>query len=250
MLREAVIVLVVALVLASVLRAFVVQAFVIPSGSMEPTLQCDQAVDPSCDANVSDRVVASKLSTRFGGVKRGEVVVFADPANWLQGDGVVTDSAGAGGALRTGLQFVGLVPNDSQGHLIKRVIGVGGDHIQTDDQGLIRVNGTVLQEGDYLKAGAVPSLCSFDVTVPADEVFVLGDNRSNSGDSRYHLADANHGMVPVADVTGRAVGRVWPLDRIGWLGVPDTFGGVPATDPPQDANRSYQAPSGMAPCQR
>jgi len=223
LLREAAVVLVVALVLASLLRAFVLQAFVIPSGSMEDTL------------DINDRVVVSKLTTRFGSVHRGDVVVFSDPGSWLAAEPVAVPPTGVRGAVRHGLQFVGLVPNDAQGHLIKRVIGVPGDRVQSDANSRVRVNGYVLPESDYLKPGANPTDCTFDVTVPAGSLFVLGDNRGNSGDSRFH------GLVPISLVTGRAVARVWPVDRIGGLGAPSTFEAVPA---PTAASR--QAPAQQA----
>lgn len=248
--REAVLVLVVALVLASVLRAFVVQAFVIPSGSMEDTLQCDRVLGNSCQSDASDRVVVSKLNTRFGGVDRGDVVVFQDPDHWLPPEQTLAAPSGVRGALRRGLQFVGLVPNDAQGHLIKRVVGIGGDRVQTDAQGRLRVNGQVLDESDYLKPGVVPSVCSFDVTVPAGDLFVLGDNRADSGDSRYHLTDDHAGMVPVSYVTGRAVARVWPLSRIGGLGVPSTFDHVPGPSAASTAAPSYPAANGASACPR
>jgi len=238
LLREAVVVLVVALVLASLLRAFVVQAFVIPSGSMEDTL------------DINDRVVVSKLTTRIGGVDRGEVVVFSDPDNWLLAEPVAQTPTGAGGAVRRGLQFVGLVPNDAQGHLIKRVVGVAGDRVQSDAQSRVRVNGQVLAESDYLKPGVNPTDCTFDVTVPAGSVFVLGDNRSNSGDSRYHAADRNGGMVPLGLVTGRAVARVWPVDRIGGLGVPSTFQTVPAPSASSRDAAAQPAAPGASACSR
>lgn len=250
LLREAVLVLVVALVLASVLRAFVVQAFVIPSGSMEDTLQCSRALDPSCESDASDRVVVSKLNTRLGGVDRGDVVVFEDPDNWLQTTQTLVAPTGPRGALRRGLQFVGLVPNDAQGHLIKRVVGIAGDRVQTDAQGRVRINGQVLDEGGYLKPGVVPSVCSFDVTVPPGSLFVLGDNRPNSGDSRYHLSDRYAGMVPVGFVTGRAVARVWPLSRIGGLGVPATYDDVPGPTAASTAAPAFPAANGASACSR
>ncbi len=232
LLREAVVVLVVALLLASLLRAFVVQAFVIPSASMEDTL------------DINDRVVVSKLTTRFGSVSRGDVVVFSDPGSWLEAEPVVPTSTGVRGALRHGLQFVGLVPNDAQGHLIKRVVGVPGDRVQSDAGSRVRVNGHLLPESGYLKPGVNPTDCTFDVTVPPGSLFVLGDNRSNSGDSRFR------GMVPEGLVTGRAVARVWPVDRIGGLGAPSTFEAVPE---PGAASREAPAqPSapGAAACAR
>jgi len=237
-------------VLASVLRAFVVQAFVIPSGSMEDTLQCNRALDTSCQADASDRVVVSKLNTRIGGVDRGDVVVFEDPDNWLQTSQALVVPQGPREAVRRGLQFVGLVPNDAQGHLIKRVVGVGGDRVQTDAQGRLRVNGRVLDESGYLKPGEVPSLCSFDVTVPVGSLFVLGDNRSHSGDSRYHLTDRYAGMVPLSYVTGRAVARVWPVSRIGGLSVPSTFDDVPGPTAASTSAPAYPAANGASACPR
>lgn len=232
LLREGAIVLVVALVLASLLRAFIVQAFMIPSGSMENTLLCKAGTASddggSCTADTSDRVVVSKLSNHLGGIDRGDVVVFADPDHWLP-NSATPRPTGLSGVVRRGIQFIGLVPDDATGHLIKRVIGVGGDRVRTDADGHVLVNGRVLQEDGYLKAGTPASSdCSFDVTVPAGSLWVMGDNRDNSSDSRLHQRQRFAGMVPLSLVTGRAVARVWPVGRVGGLGVPDSFEDIPA----------------------
>jgi signal peptidase I len=210
LLRETVIVVGLSLVIATLVRIFLVQAFLIPSQSMEDTLL------------VGDRVLVSKLTTRFGEIERGDVVVFADPDGWLS---PLPDQTAAtlGGRLRDALQFVGVLPDDSEGHLIKRVIGVGGDTVACcDENGQVTVNGTAVDESAYLRPGDEPSVTTFEVDVPEGELFVMGDHRSNSGDSRVN------GTVPETKVTGRAFAVVWPISNWARLSDPDTFEAVPA----------------------
>jgi signal peptidase I len=203
-LRETVIVVVLSLVIATVVRVFLVQAFVIPSSSMEDTLLVD------------DRVVVSKLTTRTGEVHRGDVVVFADPGGWLPPP---VDGTGWRAAVRDGLEFVGVLPDSSEGHLIKRVIGLPGDHVTCcDTDGQLVVNDVPLDEWDVLKPGVErASEEDFDVVVPPDQLWVMGDNRPNSADSRVH------GPVPLDVVTGRAMAVVWPLSHWAGLGRPDAY---------------------------
>jgi signal peptidase I len=210
--KEIAIVVVLALALATVVRVFLFQAFLIPSGSMENTLL------------VGDRVLVSKLTTRFGEVRRGDVVVFSDPGSWLGPPPPGPD--GVRGFVSDALQFVGVLPSDSEGHLIKRVIGVGGDQVACcDEQGRLTVNGVGVDESELLKPGVAPSSTEFDVTVPDGSYWVMGDNRPNSGDSRVH------GAVPGASVVGRAFTVVWPPDRWAGLGRPDTYDAVGASTP-------------------
>jgi signal peptidase I len=210
--REIAIVVLLALLLATLVRLFLFQAFLIPSGSMENTLL------------IGDRVLVSKLTTRFGEVERGDVVVFSDPGNWL--GPVPPGPGGVRGAVSSALQFVGVLPSDSEGHLIKRVIGLGGDRVQCcDADGLLTVNGVAVDETDHLKPGVAPSLQEFDVIVPQDSLWLMGDNRPNSGDSRVH------GAVPHDDVVGRAFVIVWPYDRWGGIGRPDTYDAVVGAAP-------------------
>ena len=205
--REIVIVVALALALATLVRVFLVQAFLIPSGSMEDTLQ------------VGDRVLVSKLTTRLGEIQRGDVVVFSDPGSWL--GPVPPGPGGVRGALSEALQFVGVLPSDSEGHLIKRVVGVGGDRVACcDSAGRLTVNGVAVDESDLLKPGVAPSLQEFDVRVPDGSFWVMGDNRPNSGDSRVH------GAVPAEDIVGRAFLVVWPPDRWSGLTRPDTYDAV------------------------
>jgi len=182
-------------------RALVVQSFVVPSGSMQPTI------------DVGQRVLVSRLSYRLGDIRRGDVIVF-------DGTGVFTPRpAPARNALASlGRAIAGAVgvPLDDRDFL-KRVIGLPGDRVTCcDADGLITVNGAPLHE-PYL-AGEVPSLTPFDVRVPADRLWVMGDHRSDSADSRAHLGDPGGGMVPTDSVVGRAVAVWWPFPDAGWVG--------------------------------
>ncbi len=207
-LREAVIVIALSLVIATLVRIFLVQAFLIPSTSMEDTLL------------VGDRVLVSKVTTRFGDIERGDVVVFADPNGWLAAP--PEDETGLGAWVRNALQFVGVLPDDSEGHLIKRVIGVGGDVVACCTDGRVTVNGTPLDESLYLRPGDEPSATEFEVEVPEGELFVMGDHRANSGDSRVH------GTVPEDRVVGRAFVIAWPVSRWSGISAGDAFDSVPA----------------------
>ncbi|MDT0213750.1 signal peptidase I [Rothia sp. ARF10] len=217
-LREFVVVVAMALALSFVVKTWLVQAFYIPSGSMEDTLI------------LNDRVVVNKLVPDVVDVQRGDVVVFQDPGEWLSSVPEVSHGPLRDGVERV-LSFVGLLPDTSDNHLIKRVIGLPGDHIVCcDAQGRLTVNGVPLTE-PYVKPGDVASSITFDITVPAGKVWVMGDHRSDSEDSRFHDPDGTgeQGSVPIADITGRAVAKVWPLDRAGWLSRPEsTFSDVPA----------------------
>ena len=213
--KEIVIILVVALGLSFLVRTFIVQAFYVPSQSMEDTLI------------PNDRILASKLSTRFGGVKRGEIVVFRDPGEWLDA-AQKEPSGGVAGAL----EWVGLLPSNTGDDLVKRVIGVGGDHVRCcSTDGRIVLNGVPLTE-PYIKPGDTTDDVRFDVVVPEDRVFVMGDNRNASADSRYHLND-NQGTVPEENVVGRVVLTVWPFSAFSTHPIPP----IPFDDPRLDENQ-------------
>ncbi len=169
-----------------VLTAFLAKPFAIPSGSMEPTLRA------------GDRVLVDRLAYRLGPIERGDVVVF---------DG--TDS---------------FTPADAPADYVKRVVGVGGDRVRCcAADGRLSVNGDLLDEQGYLAVGDLPSDVAFDVQVPAGRLFVLGDHRSQSADSRSHLGDPGGGMVSEDRVVGRVSHVLWPWGRIGAVARPDTF---------------------------
>ena len=201
-----------ALVISVLIKTFLVQAFYIPSGSMENTLL------------VNDRVLVNKLADKPDEIHRGDVVVFHDPGGWLNGPGEAVDRNGVLGAMRDALVFIGLAPAVGEEDLIKRVIGVGGDKVACcDDQGRVTVNGIPLEE-PYVYPGDEPSLEDFGpFTVPDGSLWVMGDHRSVSEDSRAHRQQPGMGFVPVDDVIGRAFTIVWPLDRTQFLNRPETF---------------------------
>lgn len=204
LLREIPMIVVVALVITLMLQTFLVQVFSIPSGSMETTIA------------VGDRVVVNKLSPWFGAKpQRGDVVVFNDPDNWLKDDPVPT-SGPVLGAVKSVFTFVGLLPSDRD--LIKRVIGVPGDTVACcDSKGRLLLNGKPLDE-PYVFAGNPPSRITFKVTVPPGKLWVMGDHRDVSADSRYHMGDATGGFVPEKDVVGKAVAVIWPVSH--WRTLP------------------------------
>lgn len=199
--RESVTVVLTALFLSVLVRTFLVQAFYVPSGSMENTLI------------TNDRIVVSKISTRITGVHRGDVVVFHDPSSWLGGGYPDPYDTRVGRIL----QFVGIVPSNSGNDLVKRVIGVGNDTVECcDPAGHIIVNGVPQTNETYIKPGNGTAQIKFKVLVPEGNVFVMGDNRGNSEDSRFHL-DLDNGMIPLEEIVGRVALKIWPIDRFGGI---------------------------------
>jgi len=178
---------------------------------------------------VDDRVGVNKFGALFGDVKRGEVVVFRDPANWLSPS--YDDASGVRKAIKNSLVFVGVLPDPSKQYLIKRVIGVGGDRVRCcAKDGEIEVNGISINE-PYIYAGDKPSDSEFEVEVPEGFIWVMGDHRGASADSRFHTDDPNKGMVPLDKVTGRAVFIIWPLSKLGVLEKGEDLSKIPVRNP-------------------
>ena len=196
------------------LTTFVAKPFSIPSGSMEDTLQ------------VGDRVLVNKLVFHTRPIERGDVVVFDGTDSFVPAGQIETRNPLAAVGAWLG-QSVGLVPPDGT-DFVKRVVGVGGDRVTCcDASGRIAVNGVSIDE-PYLKAGDPPSDGAFDVLVPQGMLWLMGDHRSNSADSRSHLGDPGGGMVPGSRVVGRVMNVLWPVGRIQSIPIPDAFAGVPA----------------------
>jgi signal peptidase I len=185
------ILMVLAFLVTAVVQTTVLTPFTVPSVSMAKTLQ------------PGDRILVDRLAYRFAPVRRGDVIVFTDPGDWL----AVVNQRGGG----------------TDGFLVKRVIGVGGDRVSCCTDGLITVNGRKIVEPFItLPAPNSPAAATFDVTVPPGTLWVLGDNRFNSRDSSQTQDLPTKGFVPVSDVVGQAAYTIWPLDRAGPIHTADT----------------------------
>ena len=207
--RDLAVLLLFAAVLTVVIKAFAVEAFWIPSGSMQDTLR------------VGDRVLVNKLVYRVRGIDRGDVIVFSGQGSW--------DPPPAGpppgpvpAALHTVLRLTGMASSGTD--YVKRVIGLPGDRVSCCDAlGRITVNGVPLNEQSYLYPGNQPSAQRFSLTVPSGRLWVMGDHRLNSSDSRYHGDDPGDGTIPEQAVIGRVFLVVWPLAQFREVPIPATF---------------------------
>jgi len=223
--QETVLLLAIALVLAIVIKAFFVQAFYIPSQSMEPGLV------------KNDRILVQKVSY-WGdkGPERGDVIVFKDPGEWLGPE----DTQGPTSLVARGLAKIGLYPTG--GHLVKRVIGVAGDTVTCcDKKGRLSINGHVMNESAYVKQDgtrcAAPMIdCKLNVgPIPEGYLLVMGDNRGNSADSTAHMCanpqaqqcPPTRGLVRTDLVVGKVFALVWPRDRFHRITTPAAFEDVP-----------------------
>ena len=207
--REFPILVAIALLLAVVIKTYAVQAFWIPSGSMENTLE------------INDRVLVNKIVYHIRDIHRGDIVVFNGDGSWDPGtvpvSGNIFQQFGSGFASMFGFGHPGDI-------LIKRVIGIPGDHVACcDAQGRVTVNGVPLNEQSYLYPGSAPSLSRFNIVVPSGRLWVMGDNRFYSDDSRDHQGDPGGGTIPESAVVGRAFIIIWPLSRWRILPIPATF---------------------------
>lgn len=218
--RDVLVILVIAVLVSFLIKTFLVRSFYIPSGSMQQTLQ------------IKDRILVDELTPRFGTYDRGDIVVFRDPGGWLPVTPVIEQSAPVQ-AMDWLFGVVGISAPDSKDHLIKRIVGVGGDHVVCCNAlGQISVNGTPIDETPYLNLASgqsAPADMPFDVTVPNGSLWVLGDNRDHSRDSRFNVDQPSKGFVPIDNVVGRAFLITWPFPRFSALDFHhEVFDGIPA----------------------
>lgn len=219
-LRDVLVIILIAALVSFVVKTFVVRSFYIPSGSMERTLLVD------------DRILVDELTPRWAGYDHGDVVVFKDPGGWLPPAPQTAPRPALIEAVDWVLTFVGISTSDAQDHLVKRVIGLPGDHVVCCNAlGQITVNGSPINELSYLnlpEGDTAASNTDFDVTVPEGSVWVMGDNRDRSQDSRAHQELPSGGFVPLENVVGRAFLTTWPLNRVGLIDTHDeVFRAVP-----------------------
>ena len=213
-LKEIATVVVIAVVLSFLIKTFLFRAFFIPSESMVNTLDVD------------DRIFVNLLVPEPFALSRGDVVVFRDTKGWLPP--APPKAQGPFTWVQDGLTFVGLLPDNTDQHLVKRVIGLPGDHVVCCDAGgKLTINGTSIDE-TYINPAEAPQVRNFDVTVPEGKVWVMGDNRNHSADSRAHM-ETDGGFIDLKDLEGKAAVIAWPLNRIKTLdNYPDVFKSVPA----------------------
>jgi signal peptidase I len=203
-----------ALLLSLIIKTFLIRSFFIPSGSMLETLQ------------INDRIVVNELVPNIVPVQRGDIVVFKDPGGWLTPIESTKKTNFWTDTTDEVLGVFGITAPDSAQHLVKRVIGLPGDHVVCNG-GKIIINGVAITE-PYLPKGTAPSQKHFDVTVPKGSYFVMGDNRGDSSDSRYHDDLPSKGFVAQKFIVGQAFVITWPQKHWTWLGnYPDVFKNVP-----------------------
>ena len=194
--RQSLFLIICVLSISLFVKVFVAQFFVVPSRSMVPNLL------------VGDVIAVTRTLTQSSPPHRGDVVVFRDPGGWLP------PTTRSHSPLAEALRFVGMIPYHSDEHLVKRVLAEAGDVVECRGSGPLYLNGTPVAE-PYLAPEARPCAATFTVTVPARSIWVLGDNRDNSADSRFHLGDERRGSVPLSSVVGKVVVRIWPPSRWG-----------------------------------
>lgn len=219
-LRDVLVIILIAALVSFVVKTFVVRSFYIPSGSMERTLLID------------DRILVDELTPRWAGYDHGDVVVFKDPGGWLPPAPQTPPRPALIEAVDWVLTFVGISTSDAQDHLVKRVIGLPGDHVVCcNAMGQITINDSPVNELSYLnlpEGDTAASNTDFDVTVPEGSIWVMGDNRDRSQDSRAHQELPSGGFVPLENVVGRAFLTTWPLNRVGLIDTHDeVFRAVP-----------------------
>jgi signal peptidase I len=206
--RELLTIVVAAAVLTLLVKAFVIQVYRIPSASMENTLQ------------IGDRVLVNKVVYHVRGIAHGDVVVFSGQDSW--GPDAPPPSGNPVARVVDNL-LSGLGLHSDQTYYIKRVIGLPGDRVACCTDGNVTVNGVPLDERQYLFPGNPPSTFKFSTVVPPGHLWVMGDHRSDSDDSRYHPGDPGGGAVPENQVVGRAFLIIWPPSQLRDLPIPTTF---------------------------
>ena len=225
-----------ALVIMLVIKTYVIQAFFIPSSSMENTL------------DIGDKVLVNKLIYHFRSIDRGDIIVFNGEGSWDPPSAPQSSDPIVRWASEFGHAVVGLFGISPGVHdYIKRVIGLPGDHVACcNAQGEVTVNGVALHEKSYLYPGNPPSQTKFNIRVPPGRLWVMGDHRNVSYDSRGHIGDPGGGTIPESQVVGRAFLILWPPSRFRVLPIPSTFNKLNATSTALGALTSPAAPAAVA----